>query len=160
MMVATMTPNVDARRAPRVKLAGTVLALIKLENGRHIRSRVHQLSFTGGLLGFDKPLDEGIKAEVMFHVGDCTVRCKAVMLFPMWATKGCLQPFEFTDLDEEQRSKLEADLQKFLSSVPPVTAGSETGSAQETESAPSPEGLGAESVPDADSNSDLNNPIA
>jgi len=112
-----MTPIPDSRRAPRVKLGGTVLALLKLENGRHIRSRVHQLSFTGGLLGFEKPLDEGIKAEVMFHVGDCTVRCKAVMLFPMWATKGCLQPFEFTDLDEQQRSKLEADLQKFLNSA-------------------------------------------
>jgi len=139
-----MTPIVDFRRAPRVKLGGTVLALVKLENGRHIRSRVHQLSFTGGLLGFEKPLDEGIKAEVMFHVGDCTVRCKAVMLFPMWATKGCLQPFEFTDLDEQQRSTLEADLQKFLSSVPPsaVDTPVTTSPAQEPVSAESPDAVG------------------
>ena len=48
-----------ARRAPRVKLAGTILALLQLENGRQIRARLHQLSFTGGLLHMDKPLDEG-----------------------------------------------------------------------------------------------------
>jgi hypothetical protein len=148
-----MTPTPDARRAPRVKLAGTVLALVKLENGRHIRSRVHQLSFTGGLLGFEKPLDEGIKAEVMFHVGDCTVRCKAVMLFPMWATKGCLQPFEFTELDEQQRCKLEADLQKFLSSVP-------AGSASASQEEPSSAAGDPEPGPDTDGNAGFENPVA
>ncbi len=51
-----------ARRAPRVKLAGTILALLRLDNGREVRARLHQLSFTGGLLHLEKPLDEGIKA--------------------------------------------------------------------------------------------------
>ena len=106
----------DARRAPRVKLAGTVLAMVQLENGRQIRARLHQLSFTGGLLHLDAPLDEGIKAEVMFHVGGSTIRSKAAMHFPMWATQGCLQPFEFADLGEDDRLKLKADLEKFLTS--------------------------------------------
>jgi hypothetical protein len=106
----------NARRAPRVKLAGTILVLLRLENGRQIRARLHQLSFTGGLLQLDKPLDEGIKVEVMFHVGGSTIRNQAAMLFPMWATQGCLQPFEFTDLGEEDRRKLEAHLQKLLAS--------------------------------------------
>jgi hypothetical protein len=106
----------DERRAPRVKLAGTVLAMVRLESGREIRARLHQLSFTGGLLHLDAPLDEGIKAEVMFHVGGSTIRSQAAVLFPMWATQGCLQPFEFTGLSEEDRRKLEADLQKFLGS--------------------------------------------
>jgi len=105
-----------ARRAPRVKLAGTILALLRLDSGREIRARLHQLSFTGGLLHLEKPLDEGIKVDVMFHVVDSTIRSKAVMLFPMWATQGCLQPFEFANLEEEDRQKLESDLQKFLSS--------------------------------------------
>jgi hypothetical protein len=105
----------NARRAPRVKLAGTILALIRLESGREISSRLHQLSFTGGLLHLEKPLDEGIKAEVIFHIGGSTVRARAAMLFPMWATQGCLQPFEFADLGEEDRQKLEADLHKLLS---------------------------------------------
>jgi hypothetical protein len=110
-------PVNDERRAPRVKLAGTVLALVRLESGRQIRARLHQLSFTGGLLHLDAPLDEGIKAEVMFHVGSSTIRSQAAMLFPMWATQGCLQPFEFADLGEDDRLKLKADLEKFLASA-------------------------------------------
>jgi hypothetical protein len=101
-------------RAPRVKLAGTVLALLQLENGRQVRARLHQLSFTGGLLHLEKPLEEGINVEVMFHVGNCTIRSQAAMRFPMWATQGYLQPFEFTGLEEEARRKLELDLQRFL----------------------------------------------
>jgi hypothetical protein len=107
---------IDERRAPRVKLAGTILAMVRLESGREIRARLHQLSFTGGLLHLDAPLDEGIKAEVMFHVGGSTTRSKAAMLFPMWATQGCLQPFEFTGLGEDDRLKLKADLERFLTS--------------------------------------------
>src|SRR5450432_3575654 len=106
----------DLRRAPRVKLAGTILALVRLENGRQVRARLHQLSFTGGLLHLEEPLDEGIKADVMFHVGGSTIHSKAAMLFPMWATQGCLQPFEFADLGEDDRLKLKADLEKFLNS--------------------------------------------
>jgi len=106
-----------ARRAPRVKLAGTILALLRLDNGRGVRARLHQLSFTGGLLHMEKPLDEGIKVDVMFHIGDSTIRSKAAMLFPMWATQGCLQPFEFANLSEEDRQKLGSDLQKFLTST-------------------------------------------
>ena len=52
----------------------------------------------------------------MFHVGGSTIRSKAAMLFPMWATQGCLQPFHFVDLGEEDRLKLKADLEKFLGS--------------------------------------------
>ena len=32
----------------------------------------------------------------------------------MWATQGCLQPFEFSDLGEDDRLKLKTDLEKFL----------------------------------------------
>ncbi|OLB85640.1 MAG: hypothetical protein DMG84_08510 [Acidobacteria bacterium] len=111
-----MSPSGHAakKRAARVKLLGSVLALVRLESGKQFRVPLHQLSTSGGLLMMEKPLDEGIKVEVMFHVGSCTVRSKAVVLFPMWATQGCLQPFEFTDLADEDRSKLETDLQKYL----------------------------------------------
>jgi hypothetical protein len=103
-----------ANRAPRVKLAGTVLSLVRLENGRQTRGKLHQLSITGGLLHLETPLDEGIKVEVIFHVGSSTVRSKARMLFPMWATQGYLQPFEFSELDEEDRCNLRVDLQRLL----------------------------------------------
>jgi len=114
-------------RAPRVKLAGTVLALLQLENGRQVRARLHQLSFTGGLLHLEKPLEEGIKVEVMFHVGNCTIRSQASIRFPMWATQGYLQAFEFSGLEEEARRRLELDLQKFLSSPGASVPQSEQG---------------------------------
>src|SRR5579863_5313493 len=101
-------------RAPRVKLAGTVLSLVRLENGRQTRGRLHQLSITGGLLHLETPLDEGIKVELIFHVGESTVRSKARMLFPMWATQGYLQPFEFSGLNEQERYSLGIDLQRLL----------------------------------------------
>jgi hypothetical protein len=103
-------------RATRVKLLGTVLALVRLENGRNIRARLHQLSSTGGLLSLSRPLDESIKVELIFHVGSATVRSHARLLFPMWATKGCLQPFRFTDLAGEERAKLECNLKSFVES--------------------------------------------
>jgi len=103
-----------APRAPRVKLAGTVLSLVRLENGRQTRGKLHQLSTTGGLLHLETPLDEGIQVEVIFHVGSSTVRSKARMLFPMWATQGYLQPFEFAGLDDEDRCNLGVDLQRLL----------------------------------------------
>ncbi len=91
-----------------------MLFLARLENGRQLRGKLHQLSTTGGLLQLEKPLDEGIKVEVIFHVGNSTVRSKAKMLFPMWATQGYLQPFEFDELNESERSQLQSNLQKLL----------------------------------------------
>jgi len=112
-----------ADRAPRVRLAGTVLALVKLENGRQLRAKLHQLSISGGLANVEKPLDEGIKVELIFHVGNSTVRSKARMKFPMWATQGCLQPFEFEDLAEKEREQLKASLQGLLTSSPARVSG-------------------------------------
>lgn len=124
-------------RAPRVRLAGTVLALVKLENGRQLRAKLHQLSVSGGLANVDKPLDEGIKVEVIFHVGTSTVRSKARMMFPMWATQGCLQPFEFENLAEEERQQLQASLQSLLTNSAATTVPSE-GTATEASSDSSP----------------------
>jgi hypothetical protein len=110
------------KRGPRVKLGGSVLALLQLQNRRQIRTRLNQLSSNGGLLQLEKPLDEGIVVEVLFHVGSTTVRSHAQMLFPMWATKGCLQPFRFKDLDEGIRISLEEDLHSLLKISPNTTA--------------------------------------
>jgi hypothetical protein len=114
-MVKFAQPN-QRPRAPRVKLAGTVLILLLLENGRQLRARLHQLSTTGGLLQLETPLDEGIIVELAFHLGKNTVRGKARVLFPMWATQGYLQPFEFESLPQEDIRKLQLDLQEYLQS--------------------------------------------
>jgi hypothetical protein len=108
----------SAKRPPRVKLAGTVLSIILLENGRQVRGKLHQLSVTGGLMHMEEPLHEGIKIELIFHVGATTLRTKARTLFPMWATQGCLQPFEFADLGDEERVKLAGDLKALLPGSP------------------------------------------
>lgn len=110
------------KRGPRVKLGGSVLALLQLQNRRQIRTRLNQLSSNGGLLQLEKPLDEGIVVEVLFHVGATTVRSRAEMLFPMWATKGCLQPFRFKDIDEATRASLEEDLNSLLKISPNAPA--------------------------------------
>lgn len=111
------------KRGARVKLGGSVLALLQLQNKRQIRARLNQVSCNGGLLQLEQPLDEGIVVEVLFHVGSTTVRNKAEMLFPMWATKGCLQPFRFKDIPDDVRSDLEEDLTAMLKISPGTTVG-------------------------------------
>jgi len=104
----------DANRAGRVRLVGTVLALVRLQNGRHVRARVHQLSANGGVLNLSDPLDEALPVQLLFHIGSTTVRSDARMMFPMWSTRGCLQPFRFTGLTEDARGRLENDLHSLL----------------------------------------------
>lgn len=97
-------------RGSRVKLGGSIVGLVLLENGRQIHGRMNQLSVNGGLVRLDHPLDEGIQVTVLFHLGCTSVRCRAQMMFPMWATKGCLQPFRFLDLPEASRISLHREL--------------------------------------------------
>ena len=101
-------------RSTRVKLGGSVLALALLENGRQVRARMNQLSANGGLLSLEQPLDEAIKVTVLFHIGNTSIRARAQMLFPMWATKGCLQPFRFLELPEEDRTNLSGELDALV----------------------------------------------
>ncbi len=103
------------KRGLRVKLGGSILALVVLENGRQIRGRMSQLSVNGGLLSLEHPLDEGIRVTVLFHLGITSIRCRAQMLFPMWATQGCLQPFRFLELPEANRAKLSRELESLVS---------------------------------------------
>jgi len=111
----THSPNFyPVQRTPRVKLAGSVLALILPENQRQVRARLHQLSFNGGLLHLAEPLDAETNAELIFHLGSTTVRTFVGTLSPMWATDGCLQPFRFTGLNDEDRRQMENDLQELL----------------------------------------------
>jgi len=110
------------KRGARVKLGGSILALLQLQNKRQLRARLNQVSCNGGLLQLEQPLDEGIMIEILFHVGSTTVRSKAEMLFPMWATKGCLQPFRFKDISDELRASLEEDLTALLKISPGALA--------------------------------------
>jgi len=98
----------------RVKLRGSVLVLVQLPNKRSVRAALHQLSTTGGVIHLEKPLDEKIKVEMIFHIGGATVREKAEMLFPMWATQGWMQPFRFIEVADADRAVLEAKLREYI----------------------------------------------
>jgi len=102
------------QRGLRVKLGGSILALVVLENGRQIRGRMNQLSGNGGLVSLEHPLDEGIQVTILFHLGCTSIRCRAQMLFPMWATKGCFQPFRFLELPEDSRASLNRELETLV----------------------------------------------
>ncbi len=107
------------QRGSRVKLGGSILALLVLENGRQIRGRMSQLSVNGGLVSLESPLDEGIRITVLFHLGIVSVRCRARMLFPMWATQGCLQPFRFMELPEASHASLTRELEALVQAGAP-----------------------------------------
>ncbi len=98
----------------RVKLRGSVLMLVRLPNRREVRGKLHQLSITGGLMNLENALDEKLVVELIFHLGEATIREKAQMMFPMWATQGWLQPFRFIDLPEATRDELQKSLQQFV----------------------------------------------
>ena len=98
----------------RVKLRGSVLALVRLPNRRDVRAALHQLSTTGGVIHLEKPLDEKLEVVMIFHIGAATIREKVQMLFPMWATQGWMQPFRFVSLSDVNRQALDANLKSFL----------------------------------------------
>jgi hypothetical protein len=98
----------------RVKLRGSVLVLLRLPNRRDVRAAIHQLSVTGGVVHLEKPLDEKLEVQFIFHLGETTIREKAQMLFPMWATQGWMQPFRFTELSDASREALDAGLKSLI----------------------------------------------
>jgi len=106
--------NKAVNRPFRVKLRGSVLVLVRLPNRRAVRAAFHQLSTTGGVIHVEKPLEEKLEVELIFHVGQATIRNKAQMLFPMWATQGWMQPFRFVNLPDADREALDANLKSFL----------------------------------------------
>jgi hypothetical protein len=97
---------------------------MRLPNKREIRAKVNQISTTGGLMNLETPLDEKLKVELIFQLGEVTIREKAEMLFPMWATQGWLQPFRFVEVTEANKAILETNLLAFVQtqSTPPPTA--------------------------------------
>jgi hypothetical protein len=98
----------------RVKLRGSILALLRMPNRRLVRGKLHQISTTGGLLNVEKPLDEKLRLELIFHLRETTIRETVEMMFPMWATQGWLQPFRFIDMPEANRKVLDLNLRELM----------------------------------------------
>jgi hypothetical protein len=121
--IAVTTPDKKLNDRPfRVKLRGSVLVLVRLPNRRSLRAAIHQLSISGGVIHLEKPLDEKLEVELIFHIRETTIRSKAQMLFPMWATQGWMQPFRFVSLSDADRDTLDAKLKSFVSEGTKSTA--------------------------------------
>jgi hypothetical protein len=103
-----------AIRAPRANLWGTVSTTIQLQNGRQLWGKAVRISITGGLLELSTCLDERALVKLTVHLGSRPVRGRAAMLFPMCAKDAYLQPFRFTDLRDEERVALEAEVRRLL----------------------------------------------
>jgi hypothetical protein len=116
----------ERERPFRVKFRGSVLTLMRLPNRREVRGKLHQLSTTGGLMHVEQPLDEKLKVEVIFQLGETTIHEKAEILFPLWATQGWLQPFRFIDLPEASKSALQTGLQSFVQRAQPDSVAAAT----------------------------------
>src|SRR5215469_613391 len=112
-----------ASRPFRVKLRGSVLVLVRLPNKRSLRAAIHQLSTSGGVIHFEKPLDEKLEVELIFHLQKATIRGKAQMLFPMWATQGWMQPFKFVDMADGSRVTLDEKLKEIIGGANLAAAG-------------------------------------
>jgi hypothetical protein len=100
-------------RQHRVKLLGSVLAMVQVNDDRLVRARMHQLSISGGVLQIPDAIEESANVRLIFHVGSTTMRTEAQMLSPMWSTRAYLQPFRFTGLGVEDRERLGRDLEKL-----------------------------------------------
>jgi hypothetical protein len=116
--IESVSENKVSDRPFRIKLRGSVLVLVRLPNKRLVRAAFHQLSISGGVIHLEKPLDEKLEVELIFHLRGATIRDKAQMLFPMWATQGWMQPFRFVELSHSSRESLDTNLKSFLSEAP------------------------------------------
>ena len=102
------------RRCPRANLGGTILAVIRLENGRQLTSRVQQLSITGGLLDHVAYLEERTWAELTIYLSSGPVRTTAEMMFPMRAPLSYRQPFRFISVGTEELHAVDREVTEWL----------------------------------------------
>jgi hypothetical protein len=100
-----------SRRAARVQLGDSVLAAIRLEDGRRAKAKLQTISATGGLLSLPQSLAQGDFVEVAFQTQSGPVHGMAEVLSPQRkTTTGVLQPFRFVALEDEDHHRLRSSL--------------------------------------------------
>jgi hypothetical protein len=100
-----------SRRAARVQLGDSVLAAIRLEDGRRTKAKLQTISVTGGLLRMAQSLAQGDFVEVAFQTQSGPVHGMAEVLSPMRKTiDGVLQPFRFVAIEDEDHRRLRVSL--------------------------------------------------
>jgi len=101
----------SSRRAARVQLGDSVLAAIRLEDGRRTKAKLQTISVTGGLLRMTDSLGQGDFVEVAFQTQAGPVHAMAEVLSPMQKTpEGVLQPFRFVAIEDDDHRRLRTSL--------------------------------------------------
>jgi len=95
------------QRAPRVHLAGTTPAVLRLPDGRRASGKLQVVSLTGGLLSLPGPLIQGSRVKLMFLTRSGSVLGGAEMLSPVASD---LQPFRFVSLATRDQRRLGATI--------------------------------------------------
>ncbi|HEY4766720.1 MAG TPA: hypothetical protein VIH75_23815 [Candidatus Sulfotelmatobacter sp.] len=102
----------SSRRAARVQLGDSVLAAIRLEDGRRTKAKLQSISVTGGLLEMSHSLGQGDFVEVAFQTQAGLVHGMAEVLTPMRKMpEGVLQPFRFVALEDDDHRRLRTSLE-------------------------------------------------
>jgi len=100
-----------SRRAARVQLGDSVLAAIRLEDGRRTKAKLQSISVTGGLLQLAQSLAQGDFVEVAFQTQAGPVHGMAEVLSPMRKmSNGVLQPFRFVAIEDDDHQRLRSSL--------------------------------------------------
>jgi hypothetical protein len=101
-----------SRRAARVQLGDSVLAAIRLEDGRRTKAKLQTISATGGLLRISHSLGQGAFVEVAFQTQAGPVHGMAEVLSPMRSiADGVLQPFRFVAIEDDDHRRLRTSLE-------------------------------------------------
>ncbi|HLZ43292.1 MAG TPA: hypothetical protein VKQ11_20155 [Candidatus Sulfotelmatobacter sp.] len=103
------------RRASRITLGDTVLAAIRLEDGRRTKAKLQTISVTGGLLQLAQSLSQGDFIEVAFQTQSGPVHGMAEALSPMRSlSDGVLQPFRFVAIEDDDHRRLRTSLEHVV----------------------------------------------
>ena len=100
--------------APR-EVGGSVAVTIRSEDGQPVRAQLHDLSATGGLLILSQAFEQGDFVELAFQTSQGKIHGLAeVLAARRELTSGCLQPFRFVALEDEDRNRLSMALDSLL----------------------------------------------
>jgi hypothetical protein len=108
--------KLEARKSARAKLGGAVAVTVRLHGSKRLEARLHEISATGGVIFLDDAIEQGAQVMLILETPAGLVKETAEMLPPHWSTKGCLQPFRFTDPRERSQRRLQRALRHLLGS--------------------------------------------
>jgi hypothetical protein len=106
--------KLEARKSARAKLGGAVAVTVRPQGSKRIEARLHEISTTGGVVFLNEAIEERTQVMLVFETPAGLIKESAEMLSPHWATKGCLQPFRFTDPNERSQRRLKRTMNHLL----------------------------------------------